>query len=54
MMAGFLGGMAVGAPLLGGSVDILGSYRPGWLGVAALGLCAAWIARRIKAEEAVH
>lgn len=54
MMAGFLGGMAVGAPMLGGSVDILGSYRPGWLGVAVLGLGAAWIARGIKAEEAVH
>lgn len=53
MMAGFLGGMAVGAPLLGGSVDILGSYRPGWLAVAALGLAAAWVARGIKEEEPV-
>lgn len=52
MMAGFLGGMAAGAPLMGGSVDLLGSYRPGWVAVAVLGLAAAWIGRRVR-EEAV-
>lgn len=53
MMAGFLGGMAAGAPALGGSVDILGSYRPGWVAVALLGVAAGWIARRIRAPEPV-
>lgn len=47
MMAGFLGGMALGAPLLGGSVDLLGTYRPGWAGVAVLGLVSVWVARGI-------
>lgn len=51
MMAGFLGGMAVGAPLLGASVDVLGSYRPGWLVVAGLGVAAAWVARLVRAEQ---
>lgn len=36
MAAGALGGAGVGAPLLGWSVDHLGVYTPGWLGVAAL------------------
>lgn len=51
MMAGFLGGMATGAPLMGGSVDLLGTYRPGWLAVAVLGAVAAWVGRRVRAEE---
>ncbi len=49
MMAGFLGGVAAGAPLLGWSVDVLGSYRPGWVSVAVLGVAAAWIGRLVKA-----
>ncbi|HEX2153722.1 MAG TPA: MFS transporter [Acidimicrobiia bacterium] len=53
MMAGFLGGMAVGAPLFGGSVDLIGSYRPGWVAVGLVGAVAAWVARRVKAEEPV-
>lgn len=52
MMTGFLGGMAVGAPLMGASVDILDSYRPGWVAVVGLGLIAAWVAHDIQ-EEAV-
>ena len=52
-MAGFLGGMAVGAPLFGGSVDLLDTYRLGWVVVAALGVAAAWTAREIKAEQPV-
>ncbi|MGH8911110.1 MAG: CynX/NimT family MFS transporter [Acidimicrobiia bacterium] len=53
MMAGFLGGAAVGAPVFGWSVDLMGTYRPGWLVVAALGLVAAWVAREIRAVESV-
>lgn len=52
MMAGFLGGMAVGAPLFGASVDLLSTYRPGWLGVAALGLVAARVGVGVRAEAA--
>ncbi|HSJ34351.1 MAG TPA: MFS transporter [Acidimicrobiia bacterium] len=52
MMAGFLGGMAVGAPLFGASVDLLSTYRPGWLGVAALGLVAARVGSGVRAEAA--
>ncbi len=52
MMAGFLGGMAVGAPLMGGSVDLLGTYRPGWAVVVMLGTSAAWVGRKVR-EEAV-
>lgn len=51
MMAGFLGGMAVGAPLMGGSVDLLGTYRPGWWAVAVLGLAAAVVGRRVRADR---
>lgn len=46
MMTGFLGGMAVGSPLLGGSVDLIGSYRPGWWAVSLLGLVGAWLGYR--------
>jgi len=53
MMAGFLGGMAVGAPLFGGSVDVLGNYQVGWVVVAVLGIFAAWTALKIRAEQAV-
>lgn len=53
MMAGFLGGAATGAPLFGWSVDLIGTYRPGWLVVGGLGLVAAWVARGIRAVELV-
>lgn len=52
MMAGFLGGMAVGAPLFGASVDLLSTYRPGWLGVAMLGLIASRVGYGVRAEAA--
>lgn len=48
MMAGFLGGMAIGAPSFGGSVDLLGSYRPGWIVVAILGATAAVVGWRVR------
>jgi predicted MFS family arabinose efflux permease len=47
VLAGFLLGLAFGAPLMGLSVDILGTYVPGWLASAGLlGACAV-IAGRI-------
>jgi MFS family permease len=50
VLLGFLLGLAAGAPILGASVDVTGSYVPGWLGAAALlGACAV-IAGRIPAR----
>ena len=47
VLAGFLLGLAFGAPLMGFSVDTLGTYVPGWLASAVLlGACAV-IAGRI-------
>jgi hypothetical protein len=40
-MAGFLGGLGVGAPAFGRSVDQLGDYRAGWIAVTIVfGLAA--------------
>ena len=36
VLLGFLFGSAAGTPLLGLSVDVLGTYGPGWIGVAVL------------------
>lgn len=33
VMFGFLGGLGLGAPAFGRSVDVLGDYRPGWITV---------------------
>lgn len=50
VLFGFLLGIASGAPLLGLSVDLTGSYVPGWLGAATLlGICAL-IAGRIPSR----
>jgi len=50
VLLGFLMGLAAGAPILGASVDVTGSYVPGWLGAAALlGVCAL-VAGRIPAR----
>ncbi len=40
VMVGFLGGLSVGTPLAGWTVDVTGSYRPMWLGATALTLVA--------------
>lgn len=53
MMAGFLGGHATGAPLLGWSVDVAGTYRIGWFVVAALGVVAVVVGRQIRADATV-
>lgn len=47
VLLGFLLGMASGAPLMGLSVDTLGSYVPGWLASAGLLTAGAVIAGRI-------
>lgn len=47
VLFGFLLGLAIGPPLMGFSVDALGTYTPGWLASAALlglsGLLTVWI-----------
>jgi predicted MFS family arabinose efflux permease len=46
-MLGFLTGIGIGAPLMGLSVDRLGSYTPGWVVLASLFFVCAVIAGRI-------
>lgn len=41
LMLGFLLGTTMGGPIVGWSIDASGSYRPAWLGSAAIGLIAA-------------
>jgi predicted MFS family arabinose efflux permease len=50
VLFGFLLGLAAGAPLLGLSVDLTGTYVPGWLGAAALLAACAFIAGRIPSR----
>ncbi len=46
VMLGFLGGLGLGAPAFGRSVDVLGDYRPGWMAVTACFVAASllWLA----------
>lgn len=54
VLLGFLLGYGTGAPILGYSVDRLGSYVPGWIGVSILFVAAGIVARKIaRAEVAV-
>ena len=46
-MLGFLTGIGIGAPLMGLSVDRLGSYTPGWVVLASLFFVCAVVAGRI-------
>lgn len=48
---GFLLGLAGGAPLLGLSVDLTGTYVPGWMGAASLLALCAVIAGRIPSRS---
>ena len=50
VLLGFLLGLAFGAPLMGFSVDVLGTYVPGWLASAGLLTACAVIAGRIPAH----
>ena len=47
VLAGFLLGLAFGAPLMGLSVDLLGTYVPGWLASGGLLVASAVIAGKI-------
>ena len=47
VLLGFLLGVAGGAPAMGLSVDVFGTYVPGWAGAAALLMGCVVIARRI-------
>lgn len=47
VLLGFLLGTALGPPLLGLSVDLLGSYTPGWIGVTILHAVTIMITFRI-------
>ena len=47
VLLGFLFGSAAGTPLLGLSVDLLGTYGPGWIGVTVLHATTILIAFKI-------
>lgn len=49
VLLGFLLGYAAGSPIMGFSVDQLGTYAPGWIGAAVLLAATAVIAGRIPA-----
>lgn len=53
VMAGFFGGVAMGAPGLGFSVDLTASYIPGWLGVAVLAVTASITAELMRRQKQV-
>jgi predicted MFS family arabinose efflux permease len=50
VLVGFHAGLAGGAPLFGWSVDRLGTYTPGWLGVMAM-FVAGWLVIRERASS---
>ena len=45
VMVGFLGGLAVGAPLAGLTIDATNSYQPVWIATLVLAAAAAFVAR---------
>jgi MFS family permease len=49
VLFGFLFGLAIGPPLMGFSVDELGTYTPGWVVTGALMAISGFIAIRIPA-----
>ena len=53
VLLGFLLGLAVGAPIMGLSVDLLGSYAPGWFGVAGLLIAAAFVGAKVGRSSVV-
>ncbi len=46
VLFGFLGGLSMGAPLVGWSVDVLGTYTPGWLAITVLFAIGFWVMHR--------
>lgn len=53
VLLGFLTGLALGPPLMGLSVDQLGSYTPGWTVVAVLLIISAVISFRVPSGTVV-
>lgn len=53
VLFGFLSGLAIGPPILGYSVDRLGTYSPGWLVTAALFVVAGLVSFRIPSGTTV-
>ncbi|MDJ0925701.1 MAG: MFS transporter [Acidimicrobiia bacterium] len=53
VLLGFLFGSAAGTPLLGLSVDLLGTYGPGWISVAVLHAATILIAFKIPKGSVV-
>jgi predicted MFS family arabinose efflux permease len=51
VLFGFLLGLAIGPPLMGLSVDSLGTYAPGWATAAALTVICAALAMRIPSPR---
>lgn len=49
VLFGFLLGLAIGPPIMGYSVDVLGSYAPGWLAAAGLLFGAGLLAFKVPA-----
>jgi len=47
VLLGFLLGLAAGPPLMGLSVDRLGTYTPGWLGTAGLLVVSALLSLKV-------
>jgi predicted MFS family arabinose efflux permease len=50
VLLGFLLGLAIGAPLMGLSVDILGSYWPGWMATAGLLAVSGLLAFKVPSD----
>ena len=48
---GFISGFGVGAPFFGWSVDALGVYGPGWLGITTLFALGFWVMFGVRADE---
>lgn len=46
VLLGFLGGLGLGAPVVGWSVDSLGTYTPGWAAITVLFAAGFWMMRR--------
>lgn len=45
VLFGFLAGLGLGAPLVGWSVDTLGTYTPGWVAITVLFAVGVWVMR---------
>lgn len=49
VLLGFLFGIAIGPPLMGYSVDLLGTYTPGWIATGVLLIASGALALRLPA-----